>query len=95
LRVKVFGPTDRPGNLTRLQFVERWSRATGRDASNILFYYAFALFKLAVVSQQLYKRYVDGLTREDRYAVMLQGVRAVATAGLLAVDKGRIDRLGA
>jgi aminoglycoside phosphotransferase (APT) family kinase protein len=95
LRVKVFGPTDRPGNLTRLQFVERWSRATGRDASNILFYYAFALFKLAVVSQQLYKRYVDGLTREDRYAVMLQGVRAVATAGLLAVDKCRIDRLGA
>jgi aminoglycoside phosphotransferase (APT) family kinase protein len=95
LRVKVFGPTDRPGNLTRLQFAERWSRATGRDASNVLFYYAFALFKLAVVSQQLYKRYVDGLTREDRYAVMLQGVRAVATAGLLAVDKGRIDRLGA
>jgi aminoglycoside phosphotransferase (APT) family kinase protein len=95
LRVKVFGPTDRPGNLTRVQFVERWSRATGRDASNVLFYYAFALFKLAVVSQQLYKRYVDGLTREDRYAVMLAGVRAVATAGLLAVDKGRIDRLGA
>jgi aminoglycoside phosphotransferase (APT) family kinase protein len=94
LRVKVFGPTDRPGNLTRVQFVERWSRATGRDASNVLFYYAFALFKLAVVSQQLYKRYVDGLTREDRYAVMLQGVRAVATAGLLAVDKARIDRLG-
>ena len=95
LRVKVFGPTDRPGNLTRMQFVERWSRATGRDASNVLYYYAFALFKLAVVSQQLYKRYVDGLTREDRYAVMLTGVRAVATAGLLAVDKGRIDRLGA
>jgi len=94
LRVKVFGPTDRPGNLTRMQFVERWSRATGRDASNVLYYYAFALFKLAVVSQQLYKRYVDGLTREDRYAVMLTGVRAVATAGLLAVDKGRIDRLG-
>jgi aminoglycoside phosphotransferase (APT) family kinase protein len=95
LRVKVFGPTDLPGNLTRVQIVERWSRVTGRDASNVLFYYAFALFKLAVVSQQLYKRYVDGLTREDRYAVMLAGVRAVASAGLLAIDKGRIDRLGA
>ena len=33
----VFGPTNRPGNLTRLQFVERWSRATGRDASNVRF----------------------------------------------------------
>jgi aminoglycoside phosphotransferase (APT) family kinase protein len=90
----VFGPTNRPGNLTRLEFVDRWSRATGRDASNVLFYYAFALYKLAVVAQQLYKRYVDGLTKEDRYAIMLAGVQALTTAALVAVDKGRIDRLG-
>ena len=93
-QVTVFGPTNRPGNLTRVQFAERWSRATGRDANQVLFYYAFALFKLAVVAQQLYKRWVDGLTREDRYALMLEGVRAVATSALVAVDKGRIDRLG-
>jgi aminoglycoside phosphotransferase (APT) family kinase protein len=93
LQVTVFGPTNRPGNLTRMEFVERWSRATGRDASNVLFYYAFALFKLAVVAQQLYKRYADGLTKEDRYAAMLAGVQAVTTSALVAVDKGRIDRL--
>jgi aminoglycoside phosphotransferase (APT) family kinase protein len=92
-QVTVFGPTNRPGNLTRMEFVERWSRATGRDASNVLFYYAFALFKLAVVAQQLYKRYADGLTKEDRYAAMLAGVQAVTTSALVAVDKGRIDRL--
>jgi aminoglycoside phosphotransferase (APT) family kinase protein len=93
-QVMVFGPTNLPGNLTRLEFVERWSRATGRDASNVLFYYAFALFKLAVVAQQLYKRWVDGLTKEDRYGVMLEGVRALGFAALMAIDKGRIDRLG-
>jgi len=93
-QVTVFGPTNRPGNLTRTEFVERWSRATGRDATNVLFYYAFALFKLAVVAQQLYKRYVDGFTTEERFAAMLMGVRAVATSALVAVDKGRIDRLG-
>jgi aminoglycoside phosphotransferase (APT) family kinase protein len=93
-QVTIFGPTNRPGNLKRMEFVERWSRATGRDASNVLFYYAFALFKLAVVAQQLYKRYHDGLTKEDRYAAMLAGVQAVTTAALVAVDKGRIDRLG-
>jgi aminoglycoside phosphotransferase (APT) family kinase protein len=92
-QVTVFGPTNRPGNLTRMEFVERWSRATGRDASNVLFYYAFALFKLAVVAQQLYKRYADGLTKEDRYAAMLAGVQAVTTSALVAVDKGRIDHL--
>ncbi len=92
--VAIFGPTHLPGNLTRLQFVERWSRATGRDAGNVLFYFAFALFKLAVVAQQLYKRWVDGNTKEERYAGMLEGVRAVATSALVAVDKGRIDQLG-
>jgi aminoglycoside phosphotransferase (APT) family kinase protein len=92
-QITVFGPTNRPGNLTRVQFAERWSRATGRDASNVLFYYAFALFKLAVVAQQLYKRYVDGHTKEERYAMMIEGVRAVATSALVAIDKGRIDRL--
>jgi aminoglycoside phosphotransferase (APT) family kinase protein len=93
-QVTVFGPTNRPGNLTRVEFAERWSKATGRDASNVLFYYAFALFKLAVVAQQLYKRWVDGHTKEERYAMMIEGVRAVATSALVAVDKGRIDRLG-
>jgi aminoglycoside phosphotransferase (APT) family kinase protein len=92
-QVTVFGPTNRPGNLTRMQFAERWSRATGRDASDVLFYYAFALFKLGVVAQQLYKRWVDGQTKEDRYAMMIEGVRAVATSALVAVEKGRIDRL--
>jgi aminoglycoside phosphotransferase (APT) family kinase protein len=89
----VFGPTNLPGNLSRTQLVERWSRATGRDTSNIVFYYAFALFKLAVISQQLYKRYVDGLTREERYSYMLASVRSVTTTALVAVDKKRIDRL--
>jgi aminoglycoside phosphotransferase (APT) family kinase protein len=92
-QITVFGPTNRPGNLTRVEFAERWSKATGRDASNVLFYYAFALFKLAVVAQQLYRRWVDGHTKEERYAAMLEGVRAVATSALVAIDKGRIDRL--
>jgi aminoglycoside phosphotransferase (APT) family kinase protein len=93
-QVAIFGPTNRPGNLTRLELVDRWSRATGRDAGDILFYFAFALFKLAVVAQQLYKRWVDGHTREERYAAMLEGVRAVASSALVAIEKGRIDRLG-
>ncbi len=89
----VFGPTNLPGNLSRMDFVERWSRATGRDASNVVFYYAFALFKLAVISQQLYKRFVDGLTTEERYGHMLASVRSVTTSALVAVEKKRIDRL--
>jgi aminoglycoside phosphotransferase (APT) family kinase protein len=94
LYTSVAGPTNLPGNLTRMGVVERWSRATGRDASNVTFYYAFALFKLGVVKQQLYKRWLEELTTDERFGGMLEGVRAVSTAALLAVEKGRIDRLG-
>ncbi len=92
-QVMVFGPTNLPGNIRRIDLVRRWQEKTGRDASNVLYYYANALFKLAVVAQQLYKRWKDGLTKEDRYAIMLEGVKAVTSSALHAIDKGRIDRL--
>jgi aminoglycoside phosphotransferase (APT) family kinase protein len=89
----VFGPTTLPGNLTRAEIVERYEAKTGRRAENTIFYFAYALYKLAVVAQQLHKRYKEGLTKEERYSVMLAGVRAVSSAALLAVGKGRIDGL--
>jgi aminoglycoside phosphotransferase (APT) family kinase protein len=93
-QVTVFGPTNLPGNLRRRELVARYAEKTGRDVGDVLFYYANALYKLAVVAQQLYKRWKDGLTKEDRYAVMLAGVQAVTSSALVAIDKGRIDRLG-
>jgi len=92
-QLMVFGPTNRSGNLRRIELVQRYAQRTGRDVGNVLWYYAYALYKLAVVAQQLYRRYKDGLTREERYVAMLEGVRAVTGAALHAVDKGRIDRL--
>jgi len=93
-QVMVFGPTNLPGNLRRMDLARRYAEKTGRDVSNILYYYAFALFKLSVVAQQLYKRYADGLTKDVRMASMLEGVRALTVAAMQAIDKGRIDRLG-
>ena len=92
-QVMVFGPTNLPGNLRRVELVRRYEEKTGKAVGSVLYYYACALFKLAVVAQQLYKRYHDGLTKEERYAPMLEGVRAVSSAALHAIDKGRIDRL--
>jgi aminoglycoside phosphotransferase (APT) family kinase protein len=91
--VMKFGPTALPGNLSRMGIVERYAEKTGRSTDNILFYYTYALYKLSVVAQQLYRRYKDGHTKEERYAAMLMGVRAVTTAALAAIAKGRIDRL--
>jgi aminoglycoside phosphotransferase (APT) family kinase protein len=88
-----FGPTYLPGNLTRREIVDRYAELTGRDVSGIHYYYVYALFKLAVVAQQLYRRYKLGLTKEERYAAMLMGVKNVAASARQSIEKGRIDRL--
>lgn len=40
--------------------VERYARRTGRDVSNIGYYRAFSSFRLAVISEGVYARYLKG-----------------------------------
>jgi aminoglycoside phosphotransferase (APT) family kinase protein len=60
--------THREGYLTREQLIERYALRSGRDVSAIGFYETFALFKIAVVIQQIYFRYVRGQTDDPRFA---------------------------
>ena len=88
------GPTTLPGNLGRAEVVERYAAASGRDVSGILFYYVFGLLKIAVIVQQIYYRYKQGLTRDERFAAMIGTVRLFGRTAARAIDAGRIDRLG-
>lgn len=65
-----WGPTNYPGSMTRGEVVERYARASGRGVENMAFYLVFARFKLAVIVQQIYYRYHQGLTKDSRFAVM-------------------------
>jgi aminoglycoside phosphotransferase (APT) family kinase protein len=56
-----------PGWLTREEIIERYATKTGRDLSRIVFYETFARFKVAVVIQQIYFRFVRGQTRDERF----------------------------
>ena len=94
LRTRSYGPTYLPGSLSRLQIVERYAERSGRAVESILFYYVFALFKIAVIVQQIYKRYVEGATSDPRFATLIQWVRVMARQAERALEKGRIDRLG-
>jgi aminoglycoside phosphotransferase (APT) family kinase protein len=60
--------TDRPGWFTRDEIVERYATRSGRDLSTIHFYETFALFKIAVVIQQIFSRYARGQTDDQRFA---------------------------
>jgi len=93
LRLLPAGPTTLPGNLRRAEVVERYAARSGRDVSNVLFYYVYGLFKIAVIAQQIYYRYRQGLTRDERFAAMLGAVRILGRTTAQAIDKGRIDRL--
>jgi aminoglycoside phosphotransferase (APT) family kinase protein len=76
LRLAAMGPTDLPGSLTRRSLADHYADRTGRDVTGILFYYVFGLYKIAVIVQQIYARYIRGHTRDPRFA-RLDGLVAV------------------
>ena len=73
-------PTTLPGTLTRTQLVERYATTTRRDTGDMVFYLAFARFKVAVIIQQIYYRYAQGLTHDARFACMPKRVHALLRA---------------
>jgi aminoglycoside phosphotransferase (APT) family kinase protein len=57
-----------PGWITPSELTERYALRSGRDLSTLPFFEVFALFKIAVVIQQIYFRYVRGQTDDQRFA---------------------------
>jgi aminoglycoside phosphotransferase (APT) family kinase protein len=84
------GPTALPGTLTRRELVERYAGRTGRDVADVLFYYGFGLYKIAVIVQQIYARYVRGHTRDPRFARLNDLVAVLADQAVRAVDRGSL-----
>ena len=75
-------PTWRPGFPSRAEAIARYAERTGSDVGDILWYQIFAAFKLAVIIQQIYIRYVRGQTQDKRFASYAARVIGLA-------DKGR------
>jgi aminoglycoside phosphotransferase (APT) family kinase protein len=85
-----FGPTSRPGMMTRKDFAQRYFERSGRHADNLVFYYAFGLLKTAVVLQQIYYRWRKGITSDQRFAALILGVRVLSEQARTAIDRGSI-----
>lgn len=71
-------PTYLDGFPTRAEVIARYAARSGRDLGAIPFFETFALFKLAVVLQQIYVRFVRGQTKDERFAAMGESVRRLA-----------------
>lgn len=86
--------TSQPGSLRRREVAERYARATGADLTALPFYYAFGLFKVAVIAQQIFARFQGGHTRDPRFKELDRVVAACARTAERVTERGRIDGLG-
>lgn len=60
-------PSIVPGFMKRKEAVTRYAERSGRDVARIDFYYVFGLYKMGVVVQQIYYRFVQGQTMDERF----------------------------
>ena len=84
-------PTIMEGNPSRLEVVEQYAQKSGRSINHLVFYYAFGLFKNAVIVQQIYYRYNKGLTTNEMFANFNQLTRLFCELAWRAIQKGRIE----
>ncbi len=94
VRALPFGPTALPGGLSRRDLVARYAEVSGRAAGDVLFHYVFALFKIAVIAQQIYKRFREGHTTDPRFAALAVWGGVLGAQAGRALDKGRVHTLG-
>lgn len=83
-------PSGLPGNCSYSHLVERYANRTGRDVSNIGYYKAFASFRLAVISEGVYARYLHGAMGDQDVDLepLKVGTETLAEAALNAM-KGK------
>ena len=61
-------PTENILYPTRKEIINYYSQKTGFNINNINWYFAFGAFKLAVILQQIYIRFLKGQTTDQRFA---------------------------
>lgn len=79
------GMTALPGSAKRDELVGMYAAATARDTSNVIFYYVFGVFKIAVIAQQIYARHVQGLTADPRFEMLGTVVQALGDEAQRAI----------
>jgi aminoglycoside phosphotransferase (APT) family kinase protein len=70
-------PTASPGWLDRAAALERYGERSGQDMGSSGWYVVFGTWKLAVVLQQIFIRWVRGQTRDPRFEALGEGANAL------------------
>jgi aminoglycoside phosphotransferase (APT) family kinase protein len=88
--LKMFNLSYVPGNFTRLELIDYYGAKTGRDMSEINFYYVFGLCKVATIAQQIYQRFSLGYSKDPRFSVLNQVVEAAGRMAAKCIQTGQV-----
>ena len=90
---KAFGHitvTSADGFLTRKEVAERYADLTGRDVSQVAFYWSFGFFKLAVILEGIHARFLQGKTVGEGFETIGERVPPLVMLGTYVLDRGEV-----
>ena len=82
--------TAAPGFPTRDDVLERYARQSGRDVSQVYFYWAFGFFKLAVILEGIHARFLQGKTLGEGFEGIGNRVPPLVMLGLYVLDRKEV-----
>jgi aminoglycoside phosphotransferase (APT) family kinase protein len=83
--------TAKPGFLTRAELIAEYARRSGRNVDAIEFYQVLALYKLAIISEGIYARFLQGKTLGHGFEGMTRVADGLARRAL-TIAAGAADR---
>lgn len=85
-----FNPRVLMENISGQELAEMYAEKSNRDLSNILYYYVFGTFKIAVIAQQIYFRFAKGFTNDKRFTNFNLFVATLGKIANSAIEKKKI-----
>jgi aminoglycoside phosphotransferase (APT) family kinase protein len=79
--------TTLPGFPTRDELAQRYAERTGARLEHLPWFETFALFKTAVVLEQIYVRFVRGQTKDERFRALGDFVPMLAQAAQASAER--------
>lgn len=91
--LQAFGLTARPGNYTREEVAAIYLEKRGLPETDLVFYFVYGSYKIAVICQQIYARYKMGFTKDERFGALIFLVHACMANAGKAIALKRISNL--
>ena len=86
--LKRYNLTWLPGNLTRAEVIDRYAAIRGIERPNLCFHYVFGCYKIGVIVQQIYARYLQGQSSDPRFAGLIHVLRASIRQAVATLRSG-------